>query len=1164
MTGVQTCALPIYNPQGWCQGHEDPWLNDGILTIDGATDSMECSDIELKSVCDCGPLPGCHWNNTNTSIITGTYCSSGVPQCNLNTDDLTYKQCEDAPNQSECNVLSNTYFMPCIFNSSGTDKCEFDWQGGGGFGDNKGGTDFDFFDLESKNSCEMAGGFWKTVEIDIYGNTESWCEFGFGQNIENCDDSCWACEYQDNGTVWVSAAASQSACGNSTAAGGSCQFSAFASQSSDGRWGWCDFPAEMNFFGGGNCESSCFDCFGQSMCSSSQANCTWVDDPMGFGPGWCDPAAVAQFMNCTTNAQACMGQAQCQNAGHNWTNDYVTDPFTSQSMWICIANGTAPEICFIPGDEDNDGDSDCADSNCSMDPMCGFGMGNMGPGGPGMGGGMMLPPGMDETLCFAYDDTNQSACEAKILKQAMAFNGSHRGDANLPEHLNNTQICFYHPAPPGAQENFWCDPIFDQQMMGGMDMGKPPVPIGEDASGDADGLDYLDIIYVGIKDDPQTMDIGLPMKNMSAFAICNDKLGGTSNGTVYRYIDSDNNASTGCIAANRTYDGFDYKLVISSTYNGSDASTITAAYRCIDSDNDTWKTKSASLTLVDDACFASPPPFAPEFGTFNGVNVLMFTKSDFGIATSDLRIMVTTAGPGYNESNVTDQAGPFYYTPGSIDFMMEDCFGFVDMDGDGLAPDQDPDCKFIKSLGFIPFEDCGNNFDDNGDGLTDCNDPMCSFTPKCTGTFNFAADASDTTAPDVIFHKIDEFNDGAFVMFDTNEPANGTVLFYYNNSGCSTLNKTINDLGDPAWTYDDYKPFHHVPIDNFAGNTNRLGYDLVNGSTYFYKYKVCDPSSNCATSACSNFTTKKSMSSFFFGTNVPSGFGVPNPWGTGNLSLAKQINSSAGKDQNLTINCPTSGYSLTLVGVDVKSAKEIDLQSVVCDADNDVIGMDSDTWNQLLFDLSVDSVIITWNTGGTSATIQHCSDANGTTSCKDVTTYLDCTVTSTTVTCKIPVTLGFSSYKLSTSTTTTTLQPPQLIRNFTDVSFTGSYTWIMDEYFLGDNLTYSLDSELFNISQNGSIVSVSSDENIMDYVRFIANNISSNYFALQSVVEEVNKTISNATVVGKVVVGQPVKWRRFVTESQLDNLILPKKAKNIKVKLKNKRCMNSIEYILIG
>ena len=90
--------------------------------------------------------------------------------------------------------------------------------------------------------------FWRgTVTIDSYGNTEGWCEFGFGAGIESCQDTCWACELQDDGTAWSNSAAAQSACENSPAAGGECEFISFGSQDPSGRFGYCDFPSEMDF-----------------------------------------------------------------------------------------------------------------------------------------------------------------------------------------------------------------------------------------------------------------------------------------------------------------------------------------------------------------------------------------------------------------------------------------------------------------------------------------------------------------------------------------------------------------------------------------------------------------------------------------------------------------------------------------------------------------------------------------------------------------------------------------------------------------------------------------------------------------------------------------------------------------------------------------------------
>ncbi|MFH1682443.1 MAG: hypothetical protein ABIA37_01475, partial [Candidatus Woesearchaeota archaeon] len=309
------------------------------------------------------------------------------------------------------------------------------------------------------------------------------------------------------------------------------------------------------------------------------------------------------------------------------------------------------------------------------------------------------------------------------------------------------------------------------------------------------------------------------------------------------------------------------------------------------------------------------------------------------------------------------------------------------------------------------------------DSLVDCNDPMCTYTPMCSGNFGFTSSGSDTTSPNVIFQKVETFHDGAFVKFDTNEPANGTVFFYYNNSGCTQLNKTIYDIGDAYCTgdwcsYDDYKLWHDAPIDNFNMNYYQLGYDLNNSTTYYYKYKVCDPSGNCAVSACSNFTTKTTMQSFFFDMTPPSGFTVKTPWAQGGQSYAQQVNSSATKNINVTVECSDAGYSLTLVGVDIKSAKTIDFSDFICSASSNLVGMPSSKWNQLLSDLSVDWVEIIWTISGTSPVIYHC-DEDGVTGCTDVTTYLECTSTATTLTCKIPTTLGFSTYKVTTTTSST-------------------------------------------------------------------------------------------------------------------------------------------------
>ncbi|MBT4417511.1 hypothetical protein HOC80_05415 [archaeon] len=1007
--GIANETSFCFNKQAnWCEGHSP-----GAFA-EGDPEAMTCSDIQLGVTCDCGPVPGCHW--TNSSATTGAFCSSGVPQCDLDYDSLEFQQCEDATTSGDCNNLAADYFLPCTWNT-GENACLFDFMAGGS-GDQKGSMDFEFTDIMDEENCQFAGGSWNNVVIDSYGNTDSWCDFGFGAGMDTCNNSCWACEMQSDGTGWGSSTLAQNECETSNAVVNGCEFISFGgTQGMGDRWGWCDYPGGSEFFGG-SCETMCYDCFGDDMCTTSAADCGWTEDP--YGGGWCDPSSLANLQDPTLNCLAAKTETQCGTLADEtvcqWNSTYVIDPFNGQSMSVCIEDGASPEICFMPGDEDENGLADCQDPVCSSDPMCGFGMGF---GGEMMTDSFMLPPGMEQDLCFAYDDTNQSTCEAYVINQTLVFNGSTRGFAGLPAHLNNQVLCYYHTAPSGAQETEWCDPVFHEMMMGDMD-NAPPIMLGTDATGDASSIDCLDITELGIKNEMQKMVIGVPVVNITDFAGCDKKIPGnsTQNGTFYRYLDTDDNGATGCTANGGSegdidLDGYDYKIVMQGTWNGTSSNNVLSAYECADSTANTWAPKSAALTFKDDFCLMEGGPGS------QGINAVILTKNDFGIGSDNLRIYITTVFD--DETDPIDTLGPFYFTPGSIDFIGEDCFGFVDKDGDGDLPSDDADCSFINNLGFMPFEDCGDGIDNNADGLTDCNDYMCTFTPMCNGNFGFSASGTDNTAPQVIYHTVDAFDIGAFVKFDTNEPANGSVLFYSNDSTCTTLNKSLHDTGDPmcigAWCdFDDYKLWHDLPIDNFAGAPPawKLGYDLTNGTTYFYRYKVCDPDSNCATSACVNFTTKGIQPQYYFDMEPPTGFSVKMPWDIEGSGFAKQVNFSVAKNIDINITCADAGYEIRLVGADIKGAQDLDVSSIVCSGSTGLIGMTSTVWNQLLFGLSVDYVEITWAVEEGATTAQHCD--NDGLNCVDVNDYLDCVTTDTSWTCKIPLTLGFSTYKVVTPT----------------------------------------------------------------------------------------------------------------------------------------------------
>ena len=139
--------------------------------------------------------------------------------------------------------------------------------------------------------------------------------------------------------------------------------------------------------------------------------------------------------------------------------------------------------------------------------------------------------------------------------------------------------------------------------------------------------------------------------------------------------------------------------------------------------------------------------------------------------------------------------------------------------------------------------------------FTSCLDPDCTGNSYCVDNSLgvHAPGYVDTTSPKTLFWRIEKYPDSALLSFDTNEPTNGTLYFYRNNSGCivANLNATLHDVG--IWNNDTpaFKNWHEIEIYNDSG-LHALDYTLSANKTYFYKYKVCDQSDNCAQSACSN------------------------------------------------------------------------------------------------------------------------------------------------------------------------------------------------------------------------------------------------------------------------------------------------------------------------
>lgn len=573
-----------------------------------------------------------------------------------------------------------------------------------------------------------------------------------------------------------------------------------------------------------------------------------------------------------------------------------------------------------------------------------------------------------------------------------------------------------------------------------MDMS-PPKILGIDTNDTA--VREIDIREVGVKDMTKSLAFGVTVTNITNAAVCRGYYigsmgggpGGPSTGVLgvgnvstkfYWYLDSNKNTTGGCSATKTdgTNDtGYEFQIKYAVTVSNATVTETKSLYRC---GGGVWTLTNVPVTTNRQfMCSMNIPTFssnaAPKVG---GVMVIVDKENLESFAeynrTAPLRVFVTSANETYTETNPQDQlSSAGYYTHGSADFKFVDCSN----------PDtKDDKCKNFQKFGFNVFEDCKNGKDDDSDGFTDCADSKCSYTPNCVGSggaFNFTANANDKESPTPVFSQVDALNDAAYVKFDSSEPANGSVDYYGNDSSCGSINKTIIDVGDPGISYDDYKPFHVVTLDQ-----NTLGTGLSPGNTSYYKTTMCDPSGNCGTSACLNLTTKTEVKNFVFKLKLAPGFNVTIPAlnysGNFTTNISGKVyetgiktNTSVSRNINVTVNAGNS--SLTLVGVDITKPKSIDLTTAfTMDDANKVVGMNSSakSWNQVVSDLgmggSSDHLELTFPVSySADNTLKWCNDALS--NCSTVNTYANCTAGSTSKTnCTIPTSLGFSAYQIST------------------------------------------------------------------------------------------------------------------------------------------------------
>ncbi|MBT7927794.1 PGF-pre-PGF domain-containing protein [Candidatus Woesearchaeota archaeon] len=977
-------------------------------------------------------------------------CEDSCWACEQQNNGSSWSTVDDARGACEesasgCNFWADSY----AFNGLGW--CDMNWQ-------KQGNCDQNCWDCWETDMCQDSNAECKWF-VDPWNDNMGWCD---DKNIKTCDDDCFMCWDSNN-------------CGDSDA---DCTWNTdnwFCEPKSSGTGGEsyevcfdgidndadtfvdCGDPECMfdNFCGGSgvfdsNCPSiptndTCIaegcawvtDMWDNSWCDMNGSQCWMFDDDETAcdNAGGCNYETMDNFGNsdnfCDINFTL-MDTAQCWNYGESETT--CTEAPSNECVWIEDPWCDSPEGQNDPWCQgDNTGwcdhelwsckEYDQNEAGCDADPSCGWITDWFNPDW-----------GWCDPVCFSLND---SACGTNPTCQLLdstemgwcepenMFKGC--WDYGIENDCNNDGSCAWFDDPFTGG---FCGDLFMHNMVGDMDPSPPLMLANDDCT---NTNPESDICGLGIKDDPGAFGIGTNVYNMADSALCDKTFTGDAMFTgseaakFYWYFDTNGNQTGGCNATDdSSLFGFDLKFKYETSLQDGELVETKVAYKCLSGQ---WSPSMIKLTpWVDKSCYM-----------VNG-GVISISKEDLSKLsvldlfdeTADMRIYATTAISSGNDVDVLDTIGPVWYSPGAADFKFEDCSGFVDTDGDGLTPSEDPDCGDFLKYGYIDMEQgskCGDEIDNDGNFLTDCEDPGCMYDPFYCEVGDYA---NDITAPKITWLEIEEFMNGAFVGVDTNKPTNATLEFFKNDSYCSNSTITVLDpkqLND--YDLDDYSVWHDFPVDQIY--FDEMGYDhtFVLNETYYFKLQLCDKKGNCALSACNDLTVTEQEDEFFVGFKLPSPGVVTDPLGklevdfgdagVINDNTGLKLNDSSGRYINLTFSNPnaTDAWSITFIGVDLFKAQSMNISDtfIVNTSGGALVGMDSDKWVELAQKLGVDLIKIVIPEGiaaGTTGSLMHCPDDAVSLSDPDCIELdldeIDCIFTTTSTTCFIPTSIGFSVF----------------------------------------------------------------------------------------------------------------------------------------------------------
>jgi hypothetical protein len=880
----------------------------------------------------CGTVSNCVWTNDTWCNAGGngsTWCENNGGWCDH--QDFVYKDCwQYDSSSSECNGVTG-----CSWRNDdwSVPHCEVNWSG-------------NCWNQTTSSACSSAGCWWSS----------NW------NYCSNKMEECWQAADESSCVSDTTAACNWITTGTGT---GRCEPSCFNSSLLDSQSlcdtvSGCEWKEETGW-----CEESYFSACSNSSSTGDEAICGSITGCEWRDPGWCSPkdgfecgtgglgggyggSFGAECYKYDGNQSFCTNKT-IVNMSCGWTtnNNPSCDVDWSGDCWIynSVADGCTEDNGCWWNDQGNwcgNIADQCWNNQTLLDSA---------------------------TSCDAnaYCNSTNYGCEPTCFAQ---------GTISECDGIAN-DACKW--------SSGWCNPTGLHEAFDEIQAGAP-VPIGVDVCDSSETSQLSsDICGFGMKDMGDSYGFGVNVLNFTNSSICNkEEVGigsnviGSGNDTIRYtvYLDTDGSSTGGCVLLNdNTAKGYEFRFRYSSEWNASKskAAETYTSYKC---DNSKWSLTDIKISTWKKIMCSDigGPIIAIEKGELSRFPRLYDS-------TADIRVYVALAGNTGNSTNPTDTAGPGYATPGTIDFEIGSAFAY----GADVAKFED-----ILKYGYTPGEDCFNSVDDDDDGTIDCNDWDCQYSSKCTTTGVNAAGTNDTRTPQVTGVKIEEYTNAALIMYDTNKPANGTLEFYYNDSRCLTLNKTIHDVGITSDNVREFKTWHKAEV-----YETPLGYSLTNDTTYYYKLKVCDDVGKCAKSRCSSFATpsptKCGFCDFVTRIKTPIGWTVNydvNQDGTYEHIQGQVCGPNSGMKTNYTLGRKTNvllnktdgsvyfefiNASLTKTGLNDK-VRTIDTAGDII-ASSTTVGLTRKTRDKIINNLHPEVCKVKVPFSGTCNKLYHCDDS---------------------------------------------------------------------------------------------------------------------------------------------------------------------------------------------